>query len=144
MQAATGVAPAPSATVFCPSISARMAEAISSSLTSDDLVHVLASAQGRRSRRRAVCTRDAVGNGGHARGSSVVGLPAWRDRYMEAAPAACTPMTLQDGFSLLDRKGDAADEAAAADGHHDLLHLRQLLQDLQADGALAGDDAAGR
>ena len=33
MQAATGVAPAPSATVFCSSISARMAEAISSSVT---------------------------------------------------------------------------------------------------------------
>ena len=33
MQAATVVAPAPSATVFCSSISARMAEAISSSVT---------------------------------------------------------------------------------------------------------------
>ena len=42
-------------------------------------------------------------------------------------------------LQLLHRKGDAADETAAPDGHHDLLHVRQLLQDLQADGALAGD-----
>ena len=41
---------------------------------------------------------------------------------------------------LLHGVGHAADEPAAADGDHHLLHLRQLFQDFQADGALPGDD----
>ena len=44
------------------------------------------------------------------------------------------------GLQALDGEGDAADEAAAADGADDLLDLGQLLQDLQANGALAGHD----
>ena len=41
---------------------------------------------------------------------------------------------------MLHGKGDAADKTAAPDGDHHLLNLRELFQDLQADGALAGND----
>jgi hypothetical protein len=46
-----------------------------------------------------------------------------------------------DGRRFLDGAGDAADEAAAADGHHHCLKLRDLLQKLKANGSLAGHDA---
>jgi hypothetical protein len=46
-----------------------------------------------------------------------------------------------DGGALfLDGAGNAADEAASADGDDDGLEVGHLLQQLQADGALSGDD----
>ena len=46
---------------------------------------------------------------------------------------------LAGGIEHLNGHGDTADQTAAADGHNNLGCIRQLLQDLQADGALAGD-----
>ena len=43
-------------------------------------------------------------------------------------------------LQALDGQRDAADQAAAADGADHLVHFGQLLEDLQADGALAGHD----
>ena len=40
----------------------------------------------------------------------------------------------------LDRDGDARDQAAATDRHDDRFEVRTVFDDLQADGALAGDD----
>ena len=48
------------------------------------------------------------------------------------------------GVGLLERAGDAADESAAADGHDDGFELGHLFEEFEADGALAGDDVAGR
>ena len=44
------------------------------------------------------------------------------------------------GAQALDGESHAGDQAAAADGHDDRIHIGQLVQDLQADGALARDD----
>ena len=44
------------------------------------------------------------------------------------------------GIGLLEGAGDAADEAAAADGHDDGFDVGDLLEQFEADGALAGDD----
>ena len=40
----------------------------------------------------------------------------------------------------LDGKGHAGDQAAAAHRHDDRIQIRQLVQNFQADGPLAGDD----
>ena len=40
----------------------------------------------------------------------------------------------------LDGKGDAGDQSAAAHRHHHSVHIRQLVEDLQANGSLPGDD----
>ena len=40
----------------------------------------------------------------------------------------------------LDGKGNAGDQSAAAHRHHHSVHIRQLVKDFQADGALPGDD----
>ena len=45
------------------------------------------------------------------------------------------------GPQVLHRVGQPRDQSAAADGHEDHIHVRQLLQDLQADGALSGHNA---
>ena len=47
---------------------------------------------------------------------------------------------LAGGLQLLDGQRHAGDQTAAADGDHDLLHFGKLLQDLQTDGALTGND----
>ena len=44
------------------------------------------------------------------------------------------------GASLLDRRHDPRDQPSAADRHHDRGHAWQLVEDLQADRALARDD----
>ena len=44
------------------------------------------------------------------------------------------------GPRLFHRAGDAADQAAAADRHHDRFDIRKLLQHLEPDRALPGDD----
>ena len=51
-----------------------------------------------------------------------------------------TPMTRVAGSQLLDRGADARDQPSPADADHDHVDLRQVLDDLQADGALARDD----
>ena len=40
----------------------------------------------------------------------------------------------------LDGKGDAGNQTAAADGHNDRIQVIHLVEDLQTDGALSGDD----
>ena len=47
---------------------------------------------------------------------------------------------LYRGLELLDGEGHAGNQAAAADGHDDRVHIPHLLENLQADGALTGDD----
>ena len=79
--------------------------------------------------------RDAVRNGGHApqlRGAPGVAgqVHGRRARRLNAHDPAVR-------LQLLHRKGDAADEAAAPDGHHDLLYLGALVQNLQGNGPLA-------
>src|ERR1019366_7763364 len=44
------------------------------------------------------------------------------------------------GIGFLQRAGDAGDQSAAADGHHDGFDVGDLLEKFEADGALAGDD----
>jgi hypothetical protein len=44
----------------------------------------------------------------------------------------------------LDRGGDARDQGAPAHRHHDDLHVREVLQDLGADRAVAGDQTGIR
>ena len=41
---------------------------------------------------------------------------------------------------LLQRRGDAGDQPAAADADHDDVEVRQVLEQLEADRAVAGDD----
>ena len=43
-------------------------------------------------------------------------------------------------MDLLDRTGDAANQAAAANGNHDRLDFGMLLQNLQSERSLPGDD----
>ena len=76
----------------------------------------------------AVCIGGAVLDGGylaarhrHEHGGDVMRLHA---DYPDVRPYG------------LYRHGDAADESAAANGHHDLLHVGHLLQNLQAKRAL--------
>ena len=47
---------------------------------------------------------------------------------------------LAGGLELLDGESHTGDQTAAADGDHDLLHFGELLQNLQTDGALTGND----
>ena len=47
---------------------------------------------------------------------------------------------LDVGSHGLDGTGNACDEAAAADGDDDCVHVVHLVHDLHADGALSGDD----
>ena len=98
--AATGTAPAPSATVFWPSISARMAEAISSSLT----VTISSTYCWHRAKVRSPGFFTAMPSAMVATLRSSVGPPAWRDRYMDAAPAAWTPTIRHSGFSCFTAK----------------------------------------
>ena len=48
-------------------------------------------------------------------------------------------MTRILGLALLDGAGDAADEAAAADGDDDGFEVRNLVEEFEADGSLPGD-----
>ena len=82
---------------------------------------------------------DAVGHGVHAGEGDDLALAqgfghAGRAGGLHADDAAV-------GLQALHGVGEAGDEPTAADGHEDHVHIRQLLQNLQADGALAGHDA---
>ena len=97
MHAATGVAPAPSATVFCTSIKARMAEAISSSRTV-----TISSTYSRHSWKvRSPGRLTAMPSAMVATLPSSTGRPCRMDCSMEAAPSAWTPMTRQEGLRCL-------------------------------------------
>ena len=80
---------------------------------------------------------DAVGNGGHA-GQA---LDLSRLYRIVHAGRACRldAVDLGTGIHGLDGAGDARDQTAAANGHDDGIHIVQLVEDLQTDGALAGD-----
>ena len=52
-----------------------------------------------------------------------------------------TPITLMSGLRPARGDGAAGDHAAAADRHHQRVELRHVLQHLERDRALAGDDA---
>ena len=57
-----------------------------------------------------------------------------------AAPAGSTPITFDRGRGLLDRRGDAGDQPAAADRDEHRCDVRALLEDLEPERALARDD----
>ena len=52
-----------------------------------------------------------------------------------------TPIDLRGRVGGLDREGDAGGEAAARERHEDGGEVGAVLDELEADGALAGDDA---
>ena len=68
------------------------------------------------------------------------GRPAASEAGYAAAPAACTPTTRTSGRQRLHRDRDAGEQPAPAHAHDERAHLGALLQDLQADRALARDD----
>ena len=72
--------------------------------------------------------------------SSVTGLPAASERLILAAPAGSTPIHACVGPQRLDGSRNARQQPAAADGHVDLVHVGAVLDDLEADRSLAGDD----
>ena len=55
------------------------------------------------------------------------------------APTGSTPTIRTYGRSALTAVADAGDQPAAADGDQQQVDVRSVFQDLQADGALAGD-----
>ena len=119
--AATPTAPAPSTTSFERSSSSVIASLISSSVDRDQVVEQLVEDAHRHLAR--LLDRDAVG-----------------DRVAVAArPATPTSRTLRPQRAQRDR--DPGGEAAAADRDQDRLELGQLLGELEADRALAGDHA---
>ena len=72
---------------------------------------------------------------------SVTRRPAASERVIASESTGCTPITLIAGPHALDVRGDARDEAAAADGDEDRVDRPlALAQDLHADRALPGDD----
>lgn len=80
---------------------------------------------------------DAVGNGfGVALGDLLVFKG---DRHARGA-FGLHAVNFAVGVDGLDGKGDARDQAAAADGHNHSIHVFQLLHDFQADSALASHD----
>ena len=81
---------------------------------------------------------DAVGKGVHRVQGDLMSLAV---AFKHAGGVAgLDAVDLHRGLELLDGIGHAGDEAAAADGHDDRIHIPHLLEDLQADGSLAGDD----
>ena len=97
MAAATVTAPAPSATSFCFSISARIAAAISSSLT------VTTSSTYLRTMSSVISPGclTAMPSANVRTLSSVMASPASSERFMLGAFSACTPYTFTLGFSDL-------------------------------------------
>ena len=72
--------------------------------------------------------------------SSATGCPAASDGGYAAASSACTPTTRTSGRRDLTATRDAGEQPAAAGAHDDRLDVGHLLEDLQADRALPGDD----
>ena len=102
--------------------------------------HLVDEARRQRQRVRAdVARRQRAGDGVDAR-RATTRRPAAIESFMAVAPVGSTPTTRTDGASALTTKRDAADEPAAADGHHDHVEAAELLDELEADGPLPGDD----
>ena len=81
---------------------------------------------------------DAVGDGGfRLDGDGVAGL-AGAEHGGELV--GFNTDDADTGAGLFEGAGDAADEASAADGDDDRFQIRHLLQELEGDGSLAGDD----
>lgn len=102
----------------------------------DDLIHILpAQLEGQIA---GALDRNAVGNGSHTAQLHRTALP---DGLLHGGRALSLDADHPaGGLEVLDGIGNAADESAAADGDHHLAHIRQLLQDLQANGTLSGND----
>ncbi len=137
--AATAAAPPGSATSRAWFASSRTAASISSSVTvTMSATSALMCANGS----SPTCsTRSASAT---VRWTSAAGQltrsPRCRDSRASAARAGSTPTTAAAGQAVPHGRRDARDEAAAADRHQDQPDLRAVGRDLQADGALAGDD----
>ena len=72
--------------------------------------------------------------------ASLTRRPAASERVIASASTGSTPMILISRAQALHVRGDAGDQAAAADGDEDRVDRPAVLaQDLHADGALAGD-----
>ena len=72
--------------------------------------------------------------------SSVTGRPASSDRVIFGAPSGSTPMTRTCGARCLIAAATPDDKPAAADFHEHRRHIRTLIEDLEPDGPLPGDD----
>ena len=72
--------------------------------------------------------------------ASGTGRPAASEAGNAAAAAACTATTRTSGRQRLHRGGDPGDQPAAAGARRRRWHVRALLEQLQAHGALPGDD----
>ena len=71
---------------------------------------------------------------------SRAGPPSASEPGYAAAPVGLDPDHADVGAQRLDRDRHAGQQAAPAGGHQHGLHLGHLLEDLQAHGALPGDD----
>ena len=100
MHAATGVAPAPSATVFWFSMRESMAAHISSSLT----VTISSTYCWHSSKVSLPGVRTRMPSAMVSRSGTVMIFPMRTDSYMEPTAAACTPTTWQEGFRLFTAK----------------------------------------
>ena len=81
---------------------------------------------------------DAVGDGVHAgQGQNMPGL---QGVHHAGGSGGLYADDLAGGLQMLHGIGQTRDQSAAADGHQDHVHIRQLLQNLQTDGALTGHD----
>ena len=86
--------------------------------------------------------RTAAPSTNESSSGSVTGAPARRAAVMLAAPAGSTPITRMLRMPLAEHRRHPGEQPAAADRHHDDVRCpAELVQDLQADGALPGDRA---
>ena len=136
--AATAAAPAGSTTSLARSSSSSRARDSDSSRDGHDLVDVLLDRRrtARRPGSRPRCRRPSwpsCSSGDRAR-------PLRARRGTPRRPRPARPTTRDVGTQRLDRGGDAGEQPAAAGRHDDGPDVGALLEDLQADGALPGDD----
>ena len=137
MIAATAATPAGSTTSFARSRHSSRARASASSRDGVHLVDVLL---------RTSSKVSSPGSRPRCRRRSSPSTPAGPDARPRAtagklaAPFACTPMTCTSGAQRLHATRDPGDQPAAADADHDGADVRALLEDLEADGSLPGDD----
>ena len=68
------------------------------------------------------------------------GLPGLLALHHAGGPGGLDAVDLDLGVQMLDGVGHAGDKPTPADGDDDCVRILQLVQDLQADGALTGND----
>ena len=107
------------------------------SLTVDDLVDEVAVVE----RDVADPAGEAVGERRARRGTRGAAWPRRSDSRSEGEASGCTATMRTPGASALTAVRDAGDQPAAADGHDDRADVRALLEELEADRALAGGGA---